>query len=103
AIAEATLAAEEAGEDEIDDAEELAEVVLERRAGERDREVARQRSDGVGALRGDVLHVLRLVDHDRRPVRPGEGLRLALERLVRDDRDVRDARDEASELRAPVR
>ena len=78
---------DEAGVGEVEDGPEVAEAVLDRRAGERTREW-RDAAQLLRGLAGGVLDRLRLVEHHARPVDAGDGLDVAHRGAVGGDDDV---------------
>ena len=59
--------ADEARVGEVEDRPQVAEPVLDRRAGEREPGAGRDAAQLLGGLAGRVLDRLRLVEHDRAP------------------------------------
>ena len=93
---------EQAGRHELQDRPQLAEVVLDRRAGDRE---AERRTDAAGRLvhlRRRVLHELRLVEHESAPLDRAERGGLEAEHRIRGDDEVggcRGIRDAPAALR----
>ena len=67
ALAEPLVAAEEPRHEEVEDAPELREAVLHRRAREREPQTGAQTLHGASGLGGVVLDVLGLVEHHQAP------------------------------------
>ena len=93
---------EQAGRHELQDRPQLAQVVLDRRAGDRE---AERRTDAAGRLvhlRRRVLHELRLVEHESAPLDRAERGGLEAEHRIRGDDEVggcRGIRDAPAALR----
>ena len=86
---EVVLRAEVARAAELHDRPQLAQAVLDRRAGERDAELRAQGADGRGLLGGRVLDVLRLVEHHASPLHLVQHLLVARDQGVGGDHHVR--------------
>ena len=83
---ELRLRAEEPGVQELHDRPQVADVVLDRRAGERDAVGGGERAGGARLLGLGVLDVLGLVEHDRGPADGPEVLEVTQQqRVARDD------------------
>ena len=67
ALAEPLVAAEEPRHEEVEDAPQLREAILHRRAREREPQTGAQAIHGAGGLGGVVLDVLGLVEHHQAP------------------------------------
>ena len=80
--------ADEARVGEVEDGPEVAEAVLDRRAGEGDADAGRDAAQLLGGLVGRVLDGLRLVEHDAVPLALGERLDVADRGAVGGDDDV---------------
>ncbi len=80
--------ADEAGVGEVEDGPQVAEAVLDRRAGEGDAGAGRDAAQLLGGLVGRVLDGLRLVEHDPAPGDGGQGLDVADRGAVGGDDDV---------------
>ena len=80
--------AEQAGVDEVHDRPELAEPVLDRRPGERERPPPRDPPQRAMTLRPRILRVLCLVEQQPVPLDPREQLHVPRRDVVRGDHDV---------------
>ncbi len=88
AAPERRLRAEQPGLDEAEDRPQVAQRVLDRRTGHREPVVGLQAAHDLGDLRGRVLRVLRLVEHQRAEAEALEVLRVQARQRVRGDDDV---------------
>ena len=80
--------AEQAGIDRVEDRPEFAQAVLDRRAGERQLLAGAEVADGSRRLGVRVLHHLRLVEHDGRPLDRAEVFEVARQQPVRGDHEL---------------
>ncbi|MNC30327.1 hypothetical protein D3C87_1358120 [compost metagenome] len=67
-LLEASLAAEQPGVDEVEQAPQFAKVVLHRRAAQGEPKIPRQREQRLGPHRAGILDLLRLVRHQGGPM-----------------------------------
>ena len=97
-------AAEHAGVQELEERPELAQVVLDRGAGEREAVVGPEQARGLGGLRAVVLDGLRLVEDGVAEIHLRELDGVAAERAVggEDQVVVREARRKSAARSAPV-
>ena len=86
--AKALRAAEKAGHQEVEQAPQLAQVVLHRRARQREPLARIERGDHLRGLGARVLDVLRLVEHDDVPASAEPACAVALQQRVGRDDEV---------------
>jgi len=99
--AERALVTQQAGHGQVDLRPQLAQVVLQRRAGQAHAARRAQGEHGATRLGARVLHLLRLVEHDQRERLPAQGGHVARQQRVAGQHHV--LRAELAEVAATLR